>query len=429
MALDETQLSALEDPNFRVGIVRRALVMTASSDTSLDREVAILGQAFLHEIDVLFPFEDMSSDEEAAIRDAVRTHLGKVRIAGEKIPRRKGIRLLLPAKDFEREEAKAVQEFADLLQVDLFVEMLKNRLLISRLFKELEETKLTAEASKLIAENRAYDQLTKLPTRNYGAEKVRLKVEEDPKKPLGILLIDVDHFKRVNDTMGHPYADRVLAAVAKIIREQIHMDDIALRYGGEEILIVLDVDNREQALKVAQRLRMAIQTKTSVTVSIGVEFAPGSEILNIGDPLAPVDQAELFVDSGVDFIDGDCTTAPIDSDSGSLITESPVISDSPSDVISEDSDVIESLCQTTVAELESVGDTSLVDGLVVEVLEDAQSLEFDINGPATTRADGALYKAKGLKTEATGRNRVQAAWKDEPEPREWIEPEEDTSNF
>lgn len=429
MVLDETQLSTLEDPTFRVGIVRRALDMTAHSDTSLDRDVAILGQAFLHEIDELFPFEDMSSDEEAVIRDAVRTHLGKVRIAGEKIPRRKGLRLRIPLKGFEKAEMEAVQEFAGLLQIDLFLEILKNKLLISRLLKDLEETKLTAEASKLIAENRAYDKLTKLPTRNYGAEKVRLKVEEDPRKPLGILLLDVDHFKSVNDNMGHAFADKVLANIARIIREQIHMDDIALRYGGEEILIVLDVDNREQALKVAQRVRMAIQTKTSVTASIGVEFAPGFEILHntrdllVADP-ARVDSVELNVDDS--DVDSDCVLDPLDFDSTVLIGGSVVEATSLSEMPCEDPDLIDPFCLVVgVPCLDAT--SSEVNTIPEEPVEDAQSLEFDINGPATIRADAALYKAKGPKDESTGRNLVHAAWKEEAEPREWIELEEAAS--
>lgn len=427
MALDDQKLITLANPDFGEDIVRRALVMAEKTGETLDRALPILGQAFLQAVEERLPFEDLSSDEEAAIRDAVRTHLNKLRISGERIPRRKGMRLLVSAANFHKEQSEAIHEFAGILQIDLFVEALKNKILISRLLRKV-------EATELIAARRAVDPLLNIPTRLYGAEKVRLKVEGNPAKPLGILIIDVDHFKRVNDTLGHKAGDTVLKNVAKIIRVQIHMDDIVLRYGGEEILIILDVDNKEQVLKVAQRLRMAIQSHTSVTVSIGAEFAAGSEILNRGDTIGLTEAADTLIDDADLTPEADCHVDSVDQSDAAICDADELLTGPASDFDSSTElpcrDLVSLDYEYHPGEVVDVAlTTSLLSTMVVEVPLDTQSLDFDINGLATVRADEALYKAKGPKTEDTGRNRVWAAWKEEPEPREWIEPEEVTTDF
>jgi diguanylate cyclase (GGDEF)-like protein len=90
--------------------------------------------------------------------------------------------------------------------------------------------------------------------------------------------MDLDHFKRVNDTFGHPFGDFVLKRFAAIIQRSIRAGDTAARYGGEEFLCVLPDCDRDQALRVAERIRAATQAhlfqhegkKANVTVSVGV---------------------------------------------------------------------------------------------------------------------------------------------------------------
>ena len=95
--------------------------------------------------------------------------------------------------------------------------------------------------------------------------------------PFGCLMIDVDHFKSVNDRYGHPKGDLVLKELALVIAPALRQYDTFGRYGGEEFLIVLDEVNTEQLAKLAERIRAEIETKLSersgltepVTISLG----------------------------------------------------------------------------------------------------------------------------------------------------------------
>jgi diguanylate cyclase (GGDEF)-like protein len=98
---------------------------------------------------------------------------------------------------------------------------------------------------------------------------------------VGILLMDLDHFKEVNDSAGHAAGDSVLRAVARAIRHVVRDSDYAVRYGGEEFLIVLTNSNVDGAMRVAQALQAAVaelRAPTSeierVTASIGVAVFP-----------------------------------------------------------------------------------------------------------------------------------------------------------
>ncbi len=98
---------------------------------------------------------------------------------------------------------------------------------------------------------------------------------------VGILLMDLDHFKQINDSAGHAAGDSVLRAVARALRRVVRDSDYAVRYGGEEFLIVLTNSNVDGAMRVAQALQSAmteLRAPTSemkrVTASIGVAVFP-----------------------------------------------------------------------------------------------------------------------------------------------------------
>ncbi|WP_160108900.1 GGDEF domain-containing protein [Pseudomonas izuensis] len=96
-------------------------------------------------------------------------------------------------------------------------------------------------------------------------------------QPLSLLMLDIDHFKQINDTHGHSVGDDVLKAVAASIKHQLRNVDMVFRFGGEEFLIVLSNTSREAAAMVGERLRFAIQAEEYVaeersillTVSLG----------------------------------------------------------------------------------------------------------------------------------------------------------------
>ncbi|MEM3554063.1 MAG: PfkB family carbohydrate kinase [Candidatus Bathyarchaeia archaeon] len=85
-----------------------------------------------------------------------------------------------------------------------------------------------------------------------------------------VMLIDIDHFKKINDTYGHDFGDKVLKEVADLIRGSIRPSDRLYRYGGEEFLLMLFNTETEHALKIAERIRETVQHRGTVTVSIGV---------------------------------------------------------------------------------------------------------------------------------------------------------------
>src|SRR5204863_1813140 len=77
-------------------------------------------------------------------------------------------------------------------------------------------------------------------------------------RPLAVALIDIDHFKQLNDTYGHAIGDRVLVEVANVLRRSCRQGDTVCRYGGEEFLCVLPGTGAERAAELADRLRDAI---------------------------------------------------------------------------------------------------------------------------------------------------------------------------
>lgn len=95
--------------------------------------------------------------------------------------------------------------------------------------------------------------------------------------PLSCFMMDLDHFKKVNDTCGHPFGDTVLKHFAGLVKKSIREGDTATRYGGEEFLCILPNCGKEEALAVAERIRHATECfpfahdgkKVRVTVSVG----------------------------------------------------------------------------------------------------------------------------------------------------------------
>lgn len=117
-----------------------------------------------------------------------------------------------------------------------------------------------------------HDHLTGLPNRRF----LQLELERNFAKSkrygtaLSLLMIDIDHFKRFNDTNGHTAGDALLADIARIMLKEIRETDLAVRYGGEEFLILLPEASFEQAFDIADRMRRTIADKTPVTVSVGL---------------------------------------------------------------------------------------------------------------------------------------------------------------
>ena len=114
------------------------------------------------------------------------------------------------------------------------------------------------------------DNLTGLYSRRYLNERVQKSLEADPFGSL--ILIDIDYFKKVNDTYGHQVGDEVLVQVSNLIRRCIRETDIAARWGGEELAIYLPRVDIPTSLAIAERIRTNVEAETvpSVTISSGL---------------------------------------------------------------------------------------------------------------------------------------------------------------
>ena len=102
------------------------------------------------------------------------------------------------------------------------------------------------------------------------------------KEPLSLILLDIDHFKKVNDTYGHPAGDAVLKRIAELISRTVREIDFPARYGGEEFALIILKSNSKEAKKIAERLRKKVEQTTvktdtadiSVTLSLGIASYP-----------------------------------------------------------------------------------------------------------------------------------------------------------
>jgi len=115
------------------------------------------------------------------------------------------------------------------------------------------------------------DELTKVYNRKYLTKAIENLIDKDE----CVILFDIDHFKNINDTYGHPQGDKVLMNVAKILKEKTRKDDVVIRAGGEEFLVLLDeVKDISIAKEVAQKIRKTIEEYDfegiKVTISGGV---------------------------------------------------------------------------------------------------------------------------------------------------------------
>ncbi len=99
---------------------------------------------------------------------------------------------------------------------------------------------------------------------------------------MALLVLDIDHFKRINDRYGHAVGDGIIANLAQIMRKTLRQSDVACRYGGEEFVILLPDCDKTMAVQVAERLRQAVERAAPgivfYTVSIGVAAAVGEQI-------------------------------------------------------------------------------------------------------------------------------------------------------
>lgn len=139
---------------------------------------------------------------------------------------------------------------------------------------------------KKIQELSITDSLTEVFSRRHFLERFSEELERSRRLKYGLafLMLDIDDFKKHNDTYGHLVGDAVLKEICKTIKENLRQMDLIARYGGEEFALILSETNKEQAILAAERIRQTIEDKKisaydeelRVTVSIGISVFPGN---------------------------------------------------------------------------------------------------------------------------------------------------------
>ncbi len=147
------------------------------------------------------------------------------------------------------------------------------------------------------------DGLTKLFNKRYLMDRLdsELKFALRHETSLSLLLLDIDHFKKINDTHGHLAGDAVLANLAQVLGRAVRNEDVVARFGGEEFAIILRAIGIEPAVQMAERLRKLVEQTSAMssagplkaTVSIGVAGYPSSPV-SLPDQLVEAADRALY---------------------------------------------------------------------------------------------------------------------------------------
>jgi two-component system cell cycle response regulator len=192
--------------------------------------------------------------------------------------------MILPEGDSERAAIALDLGAHDILYDPLDAQELAIRIR-AQLSRKRQADRLRASL-RLELEMAVTDSLTGLNNRRKGLFELE-KMLSHAGKGVAVMMLDIDHFKQVNDTHGHSVGDRVLSLVARRLRGQLRGDDLLARIGGEEFLVALPDCDRATALACAERLRAAItdqgfalggtEAPLSITLSVGIALSsPGS---------------------------------------------------------------------------------------------------------------------------------------------------------
>lgn len=169
---------------------------------------------------------------------------------------------------------------------------------VNRHSEEMNQVRQELDEYKRIANT---DSLTRLSNRRAFDEKLSSLFDSSIGLHLtSLVLLDIDHFKRINDTYGHPVGDKILATVGNLIRSNVRKDVFVARTGGEEFAIILEGNNIDEVMTICERIRLSLENTPfrnsrsgtdygPVTISIG--YAMGSQASGPGELYAQSDTA------------------------------------------------------------------------------------------------------------------------------------------
>jgi len=203
--------------------------------------------------------------------------------------------------------------------LEVYTNILGQLITNRRLFQQMEMqiALRTAELERLVDETRQlkdhyvnlsmHDQLTGLHNRRYFYDQVELALAQHKRYhyPFCLLVMDIDHFKSINDRYGHVFGDQVLVSIAKTLKDQVRSTDILVRFGGEEFVIIFSNTHCDNGKYFAERIRSEIKKLSwnvdgeilRITLSIGVYCVNPTE--GIVDRTLDIDQIIHFADSAL----------------------------------------------------------------------------------------------------------------------------------
>ena len=145
------------------------------------------------------------------------------------------------------------------------------------------------------------DPLTKLFNKRYLVDRLdsELKFAQRHETAVSILMLDLDHFKRINDSLGHLAGDAVLSRLAGVLIKAVRNEDVVARFGGEEIVVILRSISLDLAMMLGERLRKLVENTAiehqgrtiESTVSVGVACFPSTRAETVDDLIEAADQA------------------------------------------------------------------------------------------------------------------------------------------
>ncbi|PAU73957.1 GGDEF domain-containing protein [Halomonas salipaludis] len=154
-----------------------------------------------------------------------------------------------------------------------------------QLLKEITHRKSLEEQLRMVAER---DELTGLNSRSHFMKRAKALLQRSrlEKMPFSVFMIDVDHFKSINDTWGHSHGDWVLTKIAEVCAHSLRPTDVIGRFGGEEFVVALPNTGPDDAQAVAERLKMKVaelplkeeMSELSLSITIGIAIANTEEV-------------------------------------------------------------------------------------------------------------------------------------------------------
>ena len=184
------------------------------------------------------------------------------------------------------EKAKTLDDLGDVVSeivTETKAMVQKNKDLETQLVTSSQQVTQLTEHLETVRKEATTDSLTEISNRKAFDARLQecVKEAESKQEPLVLMMLDIDHFKKFNDTYGHPTGDQVLKLVARTLVGNIKGQDMAARYGGEEFSVILPGTTLESGMIVAEKLRASIEAREivnratgknlgAITISIGV---------------------------------------------------------------------------------------------------------------------------------------------------------------